>query len=348
MGTEPRLSWLCRDEAQRDRVVDMERRLRPARAATMALLLAALVVVAPWQGWWTLAPLAGAGALVLAAERGMDRRARPELGIAVAWAVGQVAIALAVALSGGPESPAVSWLAIPVVTLSARFDRRGVLAGLAFTAVLVLATTVGVDPGAVGDDPSRAVLPLALVGAVGLLSTALMRSDLADRTASVLDGLTGMLSRRSLAARAAELEQQAALTGQAVGLVLGDLDRFEAINDEHGHQAGDAVLVDVAATLRKELRAFDLAYRLDGEQFLVVLPGASLDDTLALAERLRVAVELEPAGGLPVTMSFGVASSAGRALRWDRLLAQADAALHEAKGGGRNRVSGAGSPPRAA
>jgi diguanylate cyclase (GGDEF)-like protein len=348
MERAARVSWLCRDEAQRDRLVEMERFVRPVRSATIALLFAALVVTAPWQGWWTPAPLAVAAALFVVSERRMDQRARPEVGIATAWAASQCIIALAIVLSGGPDSPALCWLAIPVVTLSARFDRRGVLAGLALTAALVLVTTLGVDARAVVDDPSRVVATLALVGGVGLLSTALMRSDLQYRSESVLDGLTGMLNRRSLAARAAELEQQAALTGQSVGVVLGDLDHFKVVNDEHGHQVGDAALVDVAYTLRKELRAFDLAYRLGGEEFLVVLPGATLEDALALAERLRVAVELEPAGGVPVTMSFGVASAAGDALRWDDLVADADAALYEAKRDGRNRVRTAGAVPAAA
>jgi diguanylate cyclase (GGDEF)-like protein len=345
MERAARLSWLCRDEAQRERVVEMERWLRPVRGATLGLLGTALVIVAPWQGWWTLLAWAVAAGLFVPAERQMERRARPELGIAGAWLATQCVIALAVAFSGGPLSPAVSWLAIPVVTLSARFDRRGVVAGLAVTAVLVLVTTVGVDAQAVGDDPSRLVFPLALVAAVGVLSTALMRSDLQYRTESVLDGLTGMLNRRSLAARAAELQQQAALTGQSVGIVIGDLDHFKGVNDQHGHQVGDAALVDVAYTLRKELRAFDLAYRIGGEEFLVVLPGASLDDAVALADRLRIAVELEPAGGLPLTMSFGVAAAAGRELQWDRLVADADAALYLAKGAGRNQVRAAGTRP---
>jgi diguanylate cyclase (GGDEF)-like protein len=300
------------------------------------------VAVAPWQGWWTLAPAAVATLLFLAAERRLERWERPELGIAATWAATQCVIALAIAFSGGPESPAVSWLAIPVATLSARFDRRGILAGLGLTVALLLATTLGVDAAAVAADPSLVVFPLALIATVGLLTTALMRSDLQYRTESVLDGLTGMLNRRSLTARAAELEQQAAMTGQAIGVVLGDLDEFKVVNDEHGHQVGDAVLVDVAYTLRKQLRAFDLAYRMGGEEFLVVLPGATIEDAVALAERLRVAVELEPAGGLQVTMSFGVASAAGAGLRWDELVAAADAALYRAKREGRNAVRAAG------
>jgi diguanylate cyclase (GGDEF)-like protein len=174
-----------------------------------------------------------------------------------------------------------------------------------------------------------------------MLSTALMRSDVEHRTESVLDGLTGMLNRRALAARMQELDEQARLTGEPVGVVIGDLDRFKLVNDEHGHARGDAVLVDVAYALRKQLRAFDLAYRVGGEEFLILLPGATPEETAALAERLRAAIAGEPYAGLSVTMSFGVASTAGAASIAEAML-RADTALYEAKRGGRNRVRSAG------
>jgi diguanylate cyclase (GGDEF)-like protein len=232
----------------------------------------------------------------------------------------------------------VSWLAIPVVTLSARFDGRGVVAGLLVTVLLMVAVTVGVDPAATLDRPQHLIFPLALLLAVAVLSTALMRSDLEHRSESVLDGLTGMLNRRALDGRIAELEQQAAVTGETVGLIVGDIDCFKAVNDTHGHAQGDAVLVDVAYTLRKELRAFDLAYRIGGEEFLVVLPGAGTHDAADVAERLRLAVELSPAGGMQITMSFGVATSPRGPFVFGELFGAADAALFEAKRAGRNRV----------
>lgn len=81
-----------------------------------------------------------------------------------------------------------------------------------------------------------------------------------------------------------------------------------------------------------------MAYRLGGEEFLVLLPGASAEDAGEVAERLRTAVGAFPAGGVDVTMSFGVASSRGGAFDYEALFELADAALHEAKGAGRNRV----------
>jgi diguanylate cyclase (GGDEF)-like protein len=338
MGKD-RLSWLCRDEQARERLLDMDRRLRGVRSAALGVLAVALASVGHWEGWWTLAVLAIAFAGFAVAAPFVHRVSHPEYVMAGAWVLSSVAIAVSVALTGGPASPAASWLAIPAVTLAARFDGRGVAAGLALLVSLMVASTLAVDAGAVADRPALLVFPLAAVMAATLLTTPLMSSDREHRSESVLDGLTGMLNRRSLAARAAELDEQAALTGQSIGVIVADLDHFKAVNDEHGHQRGDAVLVDVAYTLRKELRAFDLAYRLGGEEFLVMLPGATLADAEMLAERLRAAVESTPAGGLHVTMSFGVASARGADARNAELLAQADAALYAAKHAGRNRVA---------
>jgi diguanylate cyclase (GGDEF)-like protein len=162
-----------------------------------------------------------------------------------------------------------------------------------------------------------------------------------------MDPLTQLLNRKALIARALELEEQARLTGEPVGVLVGDLDHFKAVNDRHGHQTGDAVLRDCAYRMRKELRAYDLAYRLGGEEFLVLLPGAGLDETAELAERLRVAIADEPVAGLPVTMSFGVAATCpGEAFAFDALYSRADAAMYHAKAGGRDCVRGGPHGPR--
>ena len=103
---------------------------------------------------------------------------------------------------------------------------------------------------------------------------------------------------------------------------------------------GDAVLKDVAYLLRKELRAFDLIYRIGGEEFLVLLPGAELEQTEIVADQLRLAVSAGTVGGGErVTMSFGVgASKRGEAFDYDAIFEQADAGLYDAKRCGRDRV----------
>jgi diguanylate cyclase (GGDEF)-like protein len=196
-------------------------------------------------------------------------------------------------------------------------------------------------------DPSLVIAPIALMIAVAMFQTVLMRSDVKHRAEAVIDPLTGILNRTALARRAEELAQQSRITRQPIGLIAGDIDHFKAINDSSGHAAGDAVLRDVAYELRRTLRAFDLFYRMGGEEFLVLVPGADVAHATELAEALRGAVAREPLGGHHVTMSFGVAASApDEAFDFEAVFGAADAALYEAKHSGRNRVCP--SPPAAA
>jgi diguanylate cyclase (GGDEF)-like protein len=156
----------------------------------------------------------------------------------------------------------------------------------------------------------------------------------------VIDPLTGMLNRKALMNRVAELGPQSEVTGEPVGLILGDLDHFKQVNDSKGHAAGDAALTDIAYLLRKKLRAFDLAYRVGGEEFLVLLPGADTEESAEMAEQLRRVVAITPVGdGNRLTISFGVSASArGEGFDYQRVFAAADEALYEAKSEGRNRV----------
>jgi diguanylate cyclase (GGDEF)-like protein len=339
-------SWLVGGGTDRERMLDMDRQVKPVRERSFVVIALALLVCGPWLGWWTIAPLVAAGSLFKLADGAVERVARPEFVLFAAWACSQMMIEVSVALTGGPRSPAMAWFAIPIVTLSARFPTRGVLVGLAVTVVMMVAVAFGVDAHAVISDPPLLVMPLALTIAVAILSTALMHSDVKHRSEAIMDQLTGMLNRNSLADRTVELAQLSQRSGQPVGLIVADLDHFKAVNDSYGHAAGDAVLTDVAYRLRKYLRAFDLAYRIGGEEFLVLLPGADLAGAAAMAERLREGISAETVGpALRVTMSFGVAASAeGSAFEYEGVCARADKALYRAKRGGRDRVCTAADP----
>jgi diguanylate cyclase (GGDEF)-like protein len=310
----------------------------------------ALVACGPWLGWWTLLPLLVAGGAFQLAERRTPHVARPEYLLFGAWALSEVAIAGAVAVTGDIETPMLCWLAIPVVTLSARFSERGVALGVSVALMLTFAVALGTDIDAVVANPVLLVAPVTLVVCTAILSTALMRSDVHHRSETVIDPLTGMLNRKALASRVAELEQQSLVSGEPIGIVVGDLDRFKEVNDSCGHATGDAVLKEVAYEMRKELRAFDLAYRLGGEEFLVVLPGADSDTAVRLAERLRdVLASGSFSGGRRITMSFGVsASPRGQRFEYPTVFAEADAALFEAKRNGRDQVRAAPDPALAA
>ncbi len=335
-----RPSWLCRDEADRGRMLDMEARLRPVRRKAFAILLVAIASLAPWLGWRPLAFAIPAGVIVAAAERLTPRAARPELAMFSVWVGSELTIAGAILLATGPRVAALCWLAIPVTTLSSRFSMRGVVAGVAIAGALVLAEGLVIAPQVMRNGPEPIIAPLALVLCVAVLSTPLMRSDIEHRSDAVIDQLTGMLNRKALSARVHELAQQSEFTGEPVGVIVADIDHFKRINDTRGHTVGDTVLKEVAYHLRKQLRAFDLAYRLGGEEFLILVPGSDLERTAELADRLREAAAAREVGdGLSVTMSVGVGAS-DRDERFDyaAVFARADHALYTAKRSGRNRV----------
>ena len=269
-------SWLCRDGFDRERMLDMDERVRPARQRAFAILGLSLVVLGPWVGWWPLLFLLPAALFFAAADRLKSRVARPEYPMFAAFVACQLTIAGAVALAGGTHAPGISWLAIAPIVLSSRFSMRGVIAGVPDHIALVLAVALGVDAHEVFREPGLVVVPFALVICVAVLSTPLMQSDIQHRSDAVIDPLTGLLNRKALEVRVNELVQQSEVTSEPVGLIVSDLDSFKTVNDTRGHAVGDAVLKDVAYLLRKQLRAFDLAYRIGGEEFLILLPGSDL------------------------------------------------------------------------
>ncbi|HXH97484.1 MAG TPA: GGDEF domain-containing protein [Gaiellaceae bacterium] len=333
-------SWLLPDGADRERMIELDAQLRPVRRAVLAVLAAGLLASGPWLGWWTLVPLLLAAVGFQVADKRIGMVSRPEYALLAAWVFSEAVMAAAVALSGGPLVPMVSWLAIPVLTLGARFSDRGIAVGVGVALAFLLAVELGTDANAVVENPPLLIAPLALIVCVAMFQTVLMRSEIKLRGDVVVDSLTGMLNRRALLHRVEELEQQSAFIDQPVSLIVADIDHFKQFNDSHGHAAGDDLLTDLSYELRKVLRAFDLCYRTGGEEFLVLLPGADLEQASALAEQLRDAAAAFDSGGRRVTMSFGVAASpAGQPFDYQAVFERADAALYEAKRDGRDRVN---------
>jgi diguanylate cyclase (GGDEF)-like protein len=298
----------------------------------------ALLLAAPWLGWWTFILLAVAALNFAYVERRMGRSARPERVSACAIVGTLLLIATGVVLSGGPRSPALPWLVLPAAMAAARFRAQVVIAGLVLTIVVILAATLGIETSATIADPVPVIATLALLAAVVSIVLALQAAELHHRGEAILDPLTGLLNRHALAPRFAELSVQARVNNQPVCLLLCDVDCFKAVNDEHGHDQGDAVLRDVAYALRKQLRSFELVYRLGGEEFLVVLAGAERGEGVEVAERLRMAVERARPAGIPVTISLGVSAARGAEVLYDALFKAADTALYAAKRAGRNRT----------
>jgi diguanylate cyclase (GGDEF)-like protein len=341
-------SWLCPTELDRSRVVDANARARIIRMVGTGAIGVALLLAAPWLGWWTFILLALSVANFVNVDRRMRSSARPERVSAWAIVITMLLIAAGVVLSGGPSSPALPWLVLPAAMTAARFRAQVVIAGLTLTVLVILTATLGIDTTATIHDPVPVIATLALLAAVVSIVLALQAAELHHRGEAILDPLTGLLNRHALAPRFAELSVQARVTHQPVCLMMCDVDNFKAVNDEHGHDCGDAVLRDIAYTLRKQLRSFELVYRLGGEEFLVVLPGVDLTTGLEVAERLRAAVEQTAPAGIPITISLGVSAAHGEHVEYDPLFKATDVALYAAKRAGRNRVMAATPPPVAA
>jgi diguanylate cyclase (GGDEF)-like protein len=331
-------SWLCPTELDRSRVVDASERVRMIRRVGSGSVAVALVLSAPWIGWWTLGLMALSAVNFMNVERRIHTSAHPERVSVFAIVITMLLLAGGIGFSGGPRSPMLPWLVIPAGMIAARFRPQVVIAGLALTTLTILVVTLGVHPAWTLADPVPVIAVLALLAGVVAIVWALQSAELHHRDEAILDQLTGLLNRHALLPRFTEITQQARLTHQPVCLVLVDLDTFKEVNDSRGHDRGDAVLQAVAYEMRKQLRSFELMYRLGGEEFLIVLPGVDLQTGEMLAERLREAIqEIRPAG-IPVTISLGVSAATGEHVDYDTLFRAADAALYDAKRAGRNRV----------
>jgi diguanylate cyclase (GGDEF)-like protein len=153
------------------------------------------------------------------------------------------------------------------------------------------------------------------------------------------DSLTNALMRRTLIAASEPELERCRRHGRSMGLLMLDIDHFKAINDTHGHQMGDRVLVDFVQRITPLLRRPDLLGRFGGEEFVVLLPETSQEEAVAVAERLREAIASPLEGMPPVTVSIGVTSNRPDDARIDALLARVDRALYKAKAAGRNRIA---------
>jgi diguanylate cyclase (GGDEF)-like protein len=335
-------TWLCPTELDRARLLDNSARIRRARTISAVAIAATLIWFARDQGWWTLLYFGIAALNLFTLDWRCARSSRPQLHIAGSIVLLQGILASSAALTGGPASLVLPWLVLPTAFSAARFRGAVVVADVALGVALMLVATLGIDLHGFIDDPEPLLVATVLMISVTAIVYVLSAAEIEQRGEAVLDHLTGLLNRASLQRRFEELAQQAALTDEPVALVALDIDHFKAINDEQGHARGDAVLRDIAYEVRKQLRSFELVYRLGGEEFLVLLPGTGVEEATAVAERLRSSIAEARPGGLAVTASFGVAGAAGMGVGFDELFGAADAALYRAKAAGRNRVEVAG------
>ena len=161
---------------------------------------------------------------------------------------------------------------------------------------------------------------------------------------AITDALTGLFNRRYMEMHLATLVEQSANRGKPIAVLILDIDYFKAINDGHGHDAGDDVLREFSLRVRKAIRNIDLACRYGGEEFVIVMPETDMGVATMVAERLRRLIANEPFAIeqgmrlLDVTISIGIAALVNPTDTAAAMLKRADQALYRAKRDGRNRV----------
>ena len=317
--------------------------------------------------WNVTAAVSGWAACLFVREIADLRRYSPRVYSAFGWmAWGFLALAASnaiVPLVGGAliaDIGNLMFLGVAVFTVVVAFLawRRGNRAAGWFLfawlllEIMTIATAVSF---LLSDDLERLLyvgLPASMVAAAILVALGVadrlreQRAALGDaERRAQLDSLTGVLNRRSLLERLDAACQRAQARGLPISLLFIDLDHFKAINDSHGHLAGDACLRAIVAPIQSELRQSDVIGRYGGEEFIVILSSADAAAAQAIADRIRARVaELRVEGfgdTIRLTCSIGVAASDLHGVWGEALVAHADAAVYAAKRAGRNQVRAA-------
>lgn len=196
-----------------------------------------------------------------------------------------------------------------------------------------------------GPEMAGIVVMLAvLVCSFSLVALGKEKAVVEIKYASTHDGLTDLLNRREFTRRAQDMVDRLPRTKQPITLLLLDLDHFKRINDAHGHAMGDQVLVAFARIAKDCFRPCDIICRYGGEEFAILLPGASPEQATEIAERIRTTFSSSPEDivvKVKPTISIGVAINKGLDPDLSKLVSMADHALYKSKAAGRNRVTSA-------
>lgn len=341
MGVQRLAAFLLGPNANPYRAGQVDAAMNHARTISAIAIMAAVPLFLPGRGLWPLGVVALWMGWNLLATRRSRRSDFPELWLLSLTCVTQTVFAASAAASGGPTSPVLAWMVLPLVTAPARYSDRGVAiaSGYGLICLLVPSLALGLD-ALLAAPQLPAVVASTAIGSLAY-ARAMRSTEDSQREAATSDPLTGLGNRAALHLHFARVAEQRKASDQPMGLLILDLDHFKAVNDLHGHVAGDAVLADVAGCITRALPAGTAAFRVGGEEFVVLLGAADCTHVLAVAEQVRRAVGAARPGGLPVTISVGGASGPVESTEFGlatKLFRAADAALYDAKRAGRDRV----------
>ena len=261
--------------------------------------------------------------------------ARAQLPLMAGWFIGQAATMSAIVIAGPPRGYVWAVAPVSIQFIGVIWTRKLTLAASITTIIIVTGTALLCDYDTVTRD-WWVLLPMVVVTILTASAATTLRDvDYATRGAVLVDALTGLRNRVAMQTSMAELTSE----GGAASIIVFDLDHFKAINDVHGHGAGDTVLQSVAVRMSEALGDEGQLFRYGGEEFVAVLPSTDTEDAAVLAERVRSAVSSSTIGGLAITLSAGVGGAQrGHAFHGNEVFRAADGAMYQAKQLGRNRV----------
>lgn len=265
-------------------------------------------------------------------RRGQFNRRVIELGIVPLVIVGMVLIFYQVGVI------AAYWCFPAVLSLYFLLsERHAWIANIIFIAIVTpVAWDVLVDPVAIRF--AAVLLGTSLYAAVAIRVINNQQNLLNEQV--ITDSMTGLYNRSLLKVSLEHAVDQNHHAGLENSLIMLDLDNFKSINDDFGHNVGDAVLKSVSDYMKEYFRSSDMIFRIGGEEFLVLLHNTDEADSLAIAEKIRLGIEQLPLiTGRPVTVSVGV-SSLKSGMNWKTWMKQCDKKLYLAKSSGRNQVAG--------
>ena len=332
-------NWLVKDEVQRRQLLELNRALREKAKAAFLVGFAVGGLSAVQYGWQILLPPALMAVIYVLIEHHIERFRRPEYALGLGWIGLQTSFLLSGLLANNPMLFAAPLLLVLVIGSSAVFPPRGVVIGLGLTVAIMFVVGFAEDPSLVLEAPGVLAFDLALLISVGALGATIGRSTIEYRDLGIVDQLTGLFNRGALVSRVAELTHRSSRDAAPIALIVADVDRFKAINDSYGHATGDVVLREIGYRVRKNLRAFESAYRIGGEEFVILLDEVDWAHAESVALRLRESIREEPIDGVHTTVSFGLAATKpGEPFDYDALFKAADAALYAAKRAGGDNV----------
>lgn len=305
------------------------------RGVTVAMV--AVLAAIPWIGMRAVVPLAAAYLLFLLLKLPSVRRRMGVWGLVATWLVGEGGLIGAVWLGDGPADMVISLMMVPMIIGSAVYPKRFVMAGTVLVGMAMVVVGWLDDPAYFAASPAGFVILPVIAMTIPFMVLSTRDAEITSRRESRVDSLTRVANRHALMLERDRLRSLGG-EGEAVAVVLGDIDTFKSINDQHGHGVGDRVLAGVAWIISQAVGSDGQVFRYGGEEFLVVLVGDAAMRADEIADLIRTRVSGAPIAGVWTTISLGVAHAADGSSRFDELFSQADACLYAAKGDGGDQV----------